>query len=73
MSDSEVDTQTRIQFKYGCLHRVFGTPQVFIGGVLAHNLDGEATFQDWQDLLEPLVGSTPVTAKLNGRAAMSAV
>lgn len=71
MSDSEVDTQTRFQFKYGCLHSVFGTPQVFVGGVLADGLDGEATFEDWQDLLDPLLGGTAVTAKLNGRAAKS--
>lgn len=73
MSDDEVESQTRIQFKYGCLHDVFGTPQVFIGGVLADNLDGGATFQDWQDLLDPLVGGVAARANLNGRAAMNVV
>lgn len=72
MSDSEVDTQTRNQFKYGCLHGVFGTPQVFIGGVLAEGLDGEATFRDWQDLLEPLLGGAAATVMLQGRAAVGA-
>lgn len=67
MSDDEVETLTRFQFKYGCLHGVFGTPEVFVGGVLADGLDGEATFQDWQDLLEPLVGGTPARLKLDGR------
>lgn len=73
MADSGIETQTRSQFKYGCFHGVFGTPQVFIGGVLADNLDGEATFQDWQELLEPLLGGTAATAKLHGKAATSAV
>eukprot|EP00752_Nemacystus_decipiens_P007426 g6638.t2 len=73
MSDDDVEAQSRIQFKYGCLHGVFGTPQVFVGGVWAENLDGEETFQDWQDLLEPLVGGVAATAEMNGRTTMSVV
>lgn len=58
MASAEMETQTRSQFKYGCLHGVHGTPEVYIGGVLADNLDGGATFQDWQDLLDPLLAPT---------------
>lgn len=61
MSDSEVESQTRSQYKYGCLHGVFGTPTVSIGGVFVDGLDGESTFQDWQDLLEPLLGRPTTT------------
>lgn len=66
MSDSEVEMQTRSQFKYGGFHGVYGTPTVYIGGVKVDGLDGESTFQDWQDLLEPIIGSS--TATKTGRA-----
>lgn len=55
MSDSELDLQTRYQFKYGCLHSVYGTPTVFVGGVMAEGLDGFATFESWKDVLDPLL------------------
>lgn len=58
MADAEVEIQARNQFKYGCLHGVDGTPQVYIGGILASGLDGDATFQDWQDILDPLLSRT---------------
>ncbi|CAM9646283.1 unnamed protein product [Ectocarpus sp. 12 AP-2014] len=58
MADAEVEIHTRNQFKYGCLHGVDGTPQVYIGGILASGLDGDATFQDWQDILDPLLSRT---------------
>lgn len=71
MADLEMEAQTRSQFKYGCLHGVHGTPQVYIGGVLADNLDGGATFEDWKALLDPLlVYSTPyLSTRLSGPAA----
>lgn len=62
MSASELNLQTRYQFKYGCLHGVFGTPLVFVGGVLAENLDGGATFETWQDVLAPLLSADTATA-----------
>ncbi|CAM9408840.1 unnamed protein product [Ectocarpus sp. 6 AP-2014] len=58
MADAEVEIQTRNQFKYGCLHDVDGTPQVYIGGILASELDGDATFRDWQDTLDALLSRT---------------
>ena len=73
MADPDIETETRTQFKYGCLHGVDGTPQVYVAGVLAENLDGEATFQDWQDVLEPLVGRATARIKLEGRAKPSVV
>ncbi len=71
MVNSNVETQTRIQFKYGCLHGVYGTPQVYVGGVFADGLDGGATFQDWQDILDPLIGATTTARKkLHGGPAL---
>ncbi|CAM9507270.1 unnamed protein product, partial [Hapterophycus canaliculatus] len=56
MADFELETQTRSQFKYGCLQGVHGTPEIYVGGILAESLDGGATFQEWKDLLDPLLG-----------------
>lgn len=64
MADSEVEMQTRSQFKYGCIHGVRGTPMVYIGGVLVDGLDGDSTFQDWQDVLEPLLSSSSTTTTM---------
>ncbi|CAM9234266.1 unnamed protein product [Laminaria digitata] len=55
MADKNLGLKTRYQFKYGCLHGVYGTPIVFIGGVMAKGLNGRSTFEDWKRLLDPLV------------------
>ena len=54
MADKDLGLKARYQFKYGCLHGVYGTPMVFIGGV-AEGLDGGATFEDWKSVLDPLI------------------
>lgn len=55
MVDGELDVLARYQFKYGCLHAVYGTPMVYVGGVIAEGLDGGATFETWQGVLDPLL------------------
>lgn len=55
MANRRLGLKTRYQFKYGCLHGVYGTPLVFVGGVIAKGLDGRATFQDWKKVLDPLI------------------
>lgn len=55
MADSNLNMKARYEFKYGCLHNVYGTPAVYVGGVHAGGLDGGSSFEDWQEVLDPLI------------------
>lgn len=56
MADGRLDQKTRYQFKYGCLHAVYGTALVFVGGILSESLsNGASSISSWRDVLGPLV------------------
>lgn len=64
MADDALDQNARHQFKYGCLHNIYGTPIVYVGGVLADSLSsGSATITSWRDLLAPIVPENLVNRK----------
>lgn len=64
MADGALDQKARHQFKYGCLHNVYGTPIVYVGGVLAESLSsGSATIASWRHALDPIVPDTFVNRK----------
>lgn len=63
MADSALGIKTRNQFKYGCLHGVYGTPMIFIGGVMAESLDGGATMEDWKSVLDPLLAQDSAVSR----------
>lgn len=56
MADSALDQNARYQFKYGCLHGIYGTPIVYVGGVYAESLSsGGASISTWRDVLGQVV------------------
>lgn len=59
MADSALNMKARYEFKFGCLHTVYGTPAVYVGGVHAEALDGDSSFEEWQEILDPLLTRLP--------------
>ncbi|CAM9909317.1 unnamed protein product [Ascophyllum nodosum] len=55
LADGELDMKARYEFKYSCLHTVYGTPAVYIGGIFAQDLDSGSSFEEWQKTLDPLL------------------
>jgi hypothetical protein len=57
-----LNVAARISWKYGCSRGVSGTPFFFVNGVLAP-ADGDWNLQQWQALLDPLIGDAQFPAK----------
>lgn len=62
MADRNLDLRARYQFKYGCLHGAYGTPMVFVGGILAEGLNGDATLENWHEVLDPVLHDMVLSA-----------
>ncbi|CAM9601308.1 unnamed protein product [Discosporangium mesarthrocarpum] len=60
MASSATDFKARYQFKYACLHQVYGTPSVFVGGVASPELStSSATPDAWRSVLSTIALGTP--------------
>ncbi|CAM9486261.1 unnamed protein product [Choristocarpus tenellus] len=56
MADSTLNLKARNEFKYACLHQVYGTPTVLLGGVRVETLESSnASQQVWKSILDELL------------------
>ncbi|KAL3702319.1 hypothetical protein R1sor_020341 [Riccia sorocarpa] len=58
-TQSNTDQATRISFKYGCARYVTSTPSFLVNGVPV-TADETWTFEEWEELLDPLTYSVSV-------------
>lgn len=53
--DASAEMDARIEFKYAACHHMDGTPTFLVNGVVASDLGADSTFQDWVNVIEPLL------------------
>jgi len=56
-SNGNVNTETRISWKYGCSRTVSGTPSFLLNGVYI-GADSSWSLSDWQSVIDPIINAT---------------